>query len=618
MGNPTTPRRGRIRRRVAVASVVSVLTVGLLATSVPGNVAVAETAAPTITSLGSVPSPVVNGKTALYAWGAATLPDGTVAIGSIWQANVQRFSTTGQRLGVLFKLPNGENPYGLAVDPRDGTIYVGASSCCWVYTYDRNPTTGAYTQGPTITNNNFKYPSRVTVRDDGWVYVADMLQGQIFVYDAGLNFRFTIATKGGANGQLRQPRAMVFDDQGRLFVVDAFNFRISVFSETGQFLYKFGSKGTQPQQFAGSDIRGLSIDRDNGWLYAVDGNSNLIKKFALDGTFLMNFGGTGGRTGVVQCCSTPLGKFTDGGRESTVDGNGNLWVMDMPSFRAQVFSPSGTPLFAATGPDAFPKPGGFNYPQGVALDKDGNVIVSDTRNFRIQKFSSTGQFVWQRGLRGRFSGYALNYSRGVDTDPRNGDIVLADNFSSLIKKFAPDGTHVWTAGGAGAGNGQVDHPSQAAVGPDGTIYVADSWNKRIAVFSAGGTWLRNITSSAGFTMKDPRGVTVDQANGDLYVSDWSGKAVYRLRNDGTHISTFGTSAGLGAILQSPSQSAVDDRYLYVADTPSLQVKIYDKSTRQYVGSITGLKGPHAVSVGANGLVVVAELYAGKVSKWRVT
>ena len=72
-------------------------------------------------------------------------------------------------------------------------------------------------------------------------------------------------------------------------------------------------------------------------------------------------------------------------------------------------------------------------------------------------------------------------------------------------------------------------------------------------------------------------------------------------------------------MQSPSQSAVDGRYLYVADTPSLQVKIYDKSTRQYVGSIgQGLKGPHAVSVGANGLVVVAELYAGKVSKWRVT
>src|SRR5205814_353165 len=161
---------------------------------------------------------------------------------------VTRFTTDGTNLGVLFKLPNGENPYGLAVDPNTWTIYVGASSCCWVYSYVRDPNTGTYSQGPTITNNNFKYPSRVAVSDDGWVY-------------------------------------------------------------------------------------------------AVDGNSNYINKYELDGNPLIRFGGTGGRVGVTVCCSTPLGKFQDGGRESTVDGSGNLWVADMPAFRAQVFGPEGTPLF---------------------------------------------------------------------------------------------------------------------------------------------------------------------------------------------------------------------------------------------------------------------------------
>jgi sugar lactone lactonase YvrE len=601
-----------------VTAAIAALMLGatLLATA-GSTVATAQTSL-TVTSLGTVPSPVKNGKNALYAWGAATLPDGSVAIGDIWNARVVRYSPTGANLGQLFKLPSGENPYGLAVDPRDWTIYVGGSSCCWVYSYERNPTTGVYTQGPTITNNNFKYPSRMTVRDDGWVYIADMLQGQVFVYDAGLNFRFTIATKGSANGQLRQPRAMAFDDQGRLFVVDAFNFRVSVFSETGTFLYKFGSQGTNPGQFQGSDIRGLSLDRANGWVYVVDGNSGYINKYALDGTYLTRFGGIGGRQGVTVCCQTPLGKFHDGGRESALDGNGNLWVGDMPSFRAQVFTPTGASAFQVPSPDVFPNPGGFNYPQGVAVDKDGNVIVSDTRNFRIQKFNASGVFTWQLGLRGRFSGYSLNYARGVDTDPRDGSILVADNFSSQIKKFTADGVHLWTAGGAGKGNGQIDHPSQAAVGPDGTIYVADSWNDRIAVFSQNGTWIRNIVSSTGFLMKDPRGVTVDQSNGDLYVSDWAGKAVYRLRNDGTYVSTFGRDSSLGGLITSASQSAVDANYLYVADTPSLQVKVYDKSTRQYLGSITGLKGPHAVSVAPNGTIVVAELYAGKVSRWRVS
>jgi tripartite motif-containing protein 71 len=580
--------------------------------------AASATATLTVTSLGTVPSPVVNGHNALYAWGAATLPDGTVAIGDIWNASVTRFATDGTNLGVLFKLPSGENPYGLAVDPTDWTIYVGASSCCWVYSYVRDPNTGTYSQGPTITNNNFKYPSRVAVRDDGWVYIADMTGGMIYVYDSGLNFRFTIGTKGSNPGQLKQPRAMAFDSSGRLYVVDAFNFRISVFTANGQFLFLFGSKGTGVGQFAGSDIRGMSLDRTNGWVYAVDGNSNYINKYDLSGNPISRFGGTGGRTGVTMCCSTPLGKFQDGGRESTIDGNGNLWVSDMPAFRAQVFSPTGTPLFQVPGTNQFPSPGGFNYPEGVAVDSNGNVIVSDSRNFRFQKFNASGQFLWQEGLRGRFSGYALNYTRGVNADPRNGAIVIADNFSSNIKKYDANGVYLWKAGAQGAAPGQLNHPSQAAVGPDGTIYVADSWNKRITIYDENGGYVRTINSGTGFTMKDPRGITVDPSNGDLYVADWGAKSVFHLTNAGTLISTIGHDPGLGQTLMDPTGVAVDGSFVYVADTYANQVVVYDKSTGASVGTITGVKGPSGLSISNAGVLYVSELYTAKISKWQVS
>ena len=607
--------RPRRRTRLAVAG-LAMLTV-VVGAGQMGSVASAAGTV-TVTSLGTVPSPVVNGKLALYAWGAATLPDGTVAIGDIWNAQVTRFATDGTNLGILFKLPSGENPYGLAVDPTTWTIYVGASSCCWVYTYNRNPVTGAYTQGPTITNNAFKYPSRVAVRDDGWVYISDMTAGVIYVYDSGLNFKFTIGTKGSNPGQLKQPRAMAFDAAGRLYVVDAFNYRISVFTAAGGFLFTFGSKGTAVGQFAGSDIRGMSLDRQNGWVYAVDGNSNYINKYALDGTPISRFGGTGGRTGVTVCCSTPLGKFTDGGRESALDGNGNLWVADMPSFRAQVFSPSGTPLFQVPGTNQFPAPGGFNYPEGVAVDSNGNVVVSDSRNFRFQKFDASGTFLWQEGLRGRFSGYALNYTRGVNTDPRNGAIVIADNFSSNIKKYDTNGVYLWKAGAQGAAPGQLNHPSQAAVGPDGTIYVADSWNKRITIYNENGAYVRTINSGTGFTMKDPRGITVDPANGDLYVSDWGAKAIFHLTNAGTWISTIGNNANLGQTLTDPTSAVVDGTYVYVADTYANQVVIYNKATGAFAGAITGVKGPSGLSISTTGVIYVSELFSAKISKWQVS
>jgi len=603
----TGGHRGSLRLRAA--------TVCLMLTSmlvVSGSTAPAAHAI-TITSLGTVPSPAVNGHAGLYGWGAATLPDGSVIIGDIWNDRVVHFAKDGTNLGVLFRT---QEIYGLGVDPRNGTVYVASSSCCTVERWVRSGS-GSYSRGASITNQNFTYPSRVTVGSDGRVYIADMLEGKIYVYSPGGGLQFSFGTEGAGQGQLRQPRAMAFDGQNRLFVVDAYNSRISVFTAEGRFLYTFGSAGGQPSQFRGTNLRGLSIDRANGWVYVVDMNADMVKKFTLSGQWLLNMGGSAAQN-ATQCCSTPVGKFSDGGREMTVAGDGKIWVGDMANFRAQVFNPSGTPAFAVPNPAQPPAPGGFNGPQGVAVDRNGNVIVSDTWNFRIQKFSASGQFLWQRGVRGRFSGYALNYPRGVSADPRDGSIVVADNFSSLLKKFDANGNLVWRIGGQGGGNGQLNHPSAPAVGPDGTIYVADSWNERISVFSPGGAFQRNITSGGGFTMRNPRGVTVDPSNGDLYVADYAGGAVYRLRNNGQYVSTYGRDGSLGATIGQANQVAVDARYVYVTDPSSGDVMIYSKSTRAFAGRITAVNGAQGISISSSGVLYVSERGPDRVSMWRVT
>jgi len=592
-------RIGRIAR-----AVVSVL-VSLAAIQATTNPA-AQAASVSVTFLGTVPSPIVDGHAGLYGWGAATMNDGTVIIGDIWNGRVVHFAKDGSFLGVLFRTAG---PYGLAVDPNNGAIYVASSACCTVERWAKG-SGGTYVQSGSITNSGFRYPSRVTVADDGRVYIADMLLAKIFVYSPTGAPLFSFGSKGGAPGQLKQPRAMAFDGSGRLFVVDAYNSRISVFTAGGSFLFTFGSG-----QFSGSNIRGLSIDRAHGWIYIVDMGADLVRKFDLAGHLLLNMGGTGGQN-ATQCCSTPVGKFSDGGREDTVDGNGNVWVGDMANFRAQVFGPSGTPLFAVPDPSQPPAPGGYNNPQGVAVDTNGNVIVSDSWNFRIEKLNASGQVLWQRGVRGRFSGYALNYPRGVNADPRDGSIVVADNFSSSIKKFDANGNFLWKAGGQGSAPAQVNHPSQAAVGPDGTIYVADSWNKRITIYNQNGAYLRTINSSSSFTMKDPRGITVDPSNGDLYVADLTAKAVFHLRNDGTWVSTIGRDASLGATLGSPNQVAVDGSHVYITD--ATKVMIYDKGSRAYVGAITGVHGPQGISTSGNGVIYVSERGGDRVSKWRVT
>src|ERR1022692_430528 len=78
-----------------------------------------------------------------YAWGVATMPDGNIAVSDIFNNRVLHYDTSGNLLGILFQTngKSGANPYGLAVDPNDGTIYVGSAQCCGVQVYT-TPSTG--------------------------------------------------------------------------------------------------------------------------------------------------------------------------------------------------------------------------------------------------------------------------------------------------------------------------------------------------------------------------------------------------------------------------------------------------------------------------------------------
>ncbi|HJT49034.1 MAG TPA: Ig-like domain-containing protein [Nitrososphaeraceae archaeon] len=143
---------------------------------------------------------------------------------------------------------------------------------------------------------------------------------------------------------------------------------------------------------------------------------------------------------------------------------GDVYVTDVSNNRIQVFSDNGTFIRAwgsycdlntgkkCTDPDGPSGPlslgdGQFNYPQGIAIDSKGNVYVADSGNNRIQVFSDNGTFI-----------------------------------------------RAW--GSTGAGHGEFRHPEGigidtiADINGNNIIYVADSGNNRIQVFSDNGTFIR--------------------------------------------------------------------------------------------------------------------------------
>lgn len=157
-------------------------------------------------------------------------------------------------------------------------------------------------------------------------------------------------------------------------------------------------------------------------------------------------------------------------------------------------------------------------------------------------------------------------------------------------------------GSAGSGTGQFNMPHGVAVAPDGTIYVADTFNNRIQHFSADGELLQSwgalgdasLGAAAGGTFKEPWGVAVGQ-DGSVYVSDTWNHRIQKFSADGTFIRMWGTS-GTGESPENfygPRGIVVDgNNHVLVADTGNKRVVVYDTD-----GNFLGQFGGTGMEIG---------------------
>ncbi|MGI9254756.1 MAG: NHL repeat-containing protein, partial [Thermomicrobiales bacterium] len=214
--------------------------------------------------------------------------------------------------------------------------------------------------------------------------------------------------------------------------------------------------------------------------------------------------------------------------------DGSIYVMDSGNARVERFSPDGA-FIGAWGPrngvDLLRTDTGFG-PTGIATGPDGNVYLADTWNHRIFVVDPSGAVILQIGgptadtsddpanvkkFPGQFFGPRA-IAAGKDA------IYVADTGNERIQVFSPDGTFENAFGGYGHDDGQLVEPVGLAIGPDGDIYVADSGNQRISIFSPDGTFLRSFLVES-WPVPDPSGLrpffqpylTFDQA-GNLIVS----------------------------------------------------------------------------------------------------
>jgi DNA-binding beta-propeller fold protein YncE len=160
-----------------------------------------------------------------------------------------------------------QDPVGLAIDTENRFLYVVDEGLDQVLVYDADSFKLLRKIGTTghnhelTTEGNFGAPFAAAVDKEGNLYVSDMLNNRIEVFDAEGTFVRAFGKIGDAVGEFGRPKGVAVDSDGHIWVVDAALDRVTIFGNQGTVLMGFGTHGKIASQFKG--LVGITIDKSN-------------------------------------------------------------------------------------------------------------------------------------------------------------------------------------------------------------------------------------------------------------------------------------------------------------------------------------------------------------------
>ena len=294
---------------------------------------------------------------------------------------------------------------------------------------------------------------------------------------------FTMNTFGTTISKLKYAYAIMVGSDGTLWVADTGNNRVLRFTNAaskangasadgvlGQPNFTTATNGTTASTL-NSPI-GVAVGSD-GTLWVADTGNNRVLRFtnAVSKANGANADGVLGQPNFTTATNGTTASTLNGPRGVAVGSDGTLWVADSSNNRVLRFAnavskANGTNADGVLGQPNFTTvtdgttASTLNSPFGVAVGSDGTLWVADTSNNRVLRFANA----------------ASNANGAAD------GVLGQTNFTTAT---------------AGTTASTLKKPFGVAVGSDGTLWVADTFNYRILRFEAPAPRFTNPAPAAG-------------------------------------------------------------------------------------------------------------------------
>jgi len=441
--------------------------------------------------------------------------------------------------------------------------------------------------------NSLSSPRGIAIHD-GIVYVSDSGNSRIQMYGDNGVFLATLEIDTAPENtaakdkklpyMLDEPTDIAIDSLGQIYVLDADDELIKVYSPVGVFLKRLPGK-----------VKAISFAISDDGIYVADRDTYSIDKYDFKDKHVYSFGSRGKDRAQFQAISG----LAIGQDHHVMVGDGEKKVADIFKVESgvvlepEVRHPSRTSVrWEQVIPVSVGK---------VAWDGKGTIYGVDTENkgivrivngvvsgeIRVKEFSPVSVAVDGSGFL-----WAL--------DKTKGRIVKLDESGKILAGFGTTGSH----------NGEFDGAEDFAISSAGLILVADAGNGRIQAFSSDGVFLKEIHSDSLGKLDDPVSIDLDSQDA-IYVLDKGRSVISTYSSKLEPLGVIGKRDGGKDLLSKPTDLMLTRDELFVVD--SGQVRVFSHKG-QYIRSFANngsgpgeLDGPLAIAKTGDTTFAISDL-----------